>query len=140
MSFTNPYGQRWKMENLLIHICQLIQIVKSRTTLYHLASNGHVQRFRRTLLQLVKPLLHPIIRACNYNYRKNRLICKGHLSFTYDFITEYQGRMQTFYACMQYGYKCIHVSRVTSLDLHTCILLASVARSPHSLAGFKRAV
>ena len=54
-------------------------------------------------------------------YRENRLICKGHLSYTCNFITEFQGRtdptmkidMHIFPACMQYGHKCIHFSRVT---------------------------
>ena len=44
---------------------------------------------------------------------KNRLICKGHLSYTGDFITKYQGRtdptmkidMHIFSAWTQYGYK-----------------------------------
>ena len=41
----------------------------------------------------LKHLLHPIIHACiSWLQRKNCLICKGHVSYTCDFITEYQGR------------------------------------------------
>ena len=46
--------------------------------------------------------------------------------------------MFIFSACMQYSYKCIHVSRVTYKRLSH--VLSSVARSPHSLAGFACAV
>ena len=56
---------------------------------------------------------------------KNRLICKAYLRYTCDFITEFiytrKGRtgpamkidMHIFSACMQYGHKHIHFSRVT---------------------------
>ena len=59
----------------------------------------------------------------------NRLICKGHLNYTCDFITEFPDRtdpaikigMHIFSVGMHYGYECIHVSRVTYERLaHIC--------------------
>ena len=55
-------------------------------------------------------------------YRENRLIGKGHLSYTCDFIKEYQGGtdpamkigMHIFSASTQWSCKIIHISRVTS--------------------------
>ena len=62
-------------------------------------------------------------RTCTYvlGTEKNRLLCKGHLSYPCNFITEYHGRtdptmkigMHIFFAYTQYSYKHIHVSRVT---------------------------
>ena len=62
-------------------------------------------------------------RTCTYVLftEKNRLICKAHLRYTCDFITEFKDRtgpamkidMHIFSACTQYGHKRIHFSRVT---------------------------
>ena len=49
------------------------------------------------------------------------MICKAHLRYTCDFITEFKGHtvpamkieMHIFTACSQYGHKRIHFSRVT---------------------------
>ena len=80
-------------------------------------------------------------RTCRYVLvtEKNRLICKGHLRYTCDFLTKYQGRtgpamkicMHIFSAYTQDIYKRIHASRVTYSRLRQCILLASVVGSPH---------
>ena len=40
--------------NLFTQVCQFLQIVKTRTTLYHLASNTQVERFNKTLLQIIQ--------------------------------------------------------------------------------------
>ena len=40
-------------ENLFTQVCQLLQIVKTRTTQYHPASNAQVQRFNKSLLQII---------------------------------------------------------------------------------------
>ena len=63
-------------------------------------------------------------RTCTYVLvtEKNRLICKAHLSYPCNFITEFQRRtdptmkidMHLFSACTQYGHKHIHFSRVTN--------------------------
>ena len=39
--------------NLFTQVCQLLQIVKTRTTPYHPASNAQVERFNKTLLQII---------------------------------------------------------------------------------------
>lgn len=39
---------------LFKNICQLFQISKTRTTPYHPASNGQVERFNCTLLQMIR--------------------------------------------------------------------------------------
>ena len=43
--------------NLFTQVCQLLQIVKTRTTPYHPASNAQVERFNRTLLQIIRAYL-----------------------------------------------------------------------------------
>ncbi|XP_063040269.1 uncharacterized protein LOC134435312 [Engraulis encrasicolus] len=39
---------------LFSSVCKLLQITKTRTTPYHPASNGQVERFNRTLLQMIR--------------------------------------------------------------------------------------
>ena len=43
--------------NLFTQVCQLLQIVKTRTTLYHPASNAQVERLNKTLLQIIRAYL-----------------------------------------------------------------------------------
>ena len=43
--------------NLFTQVCQLLQIVKTRTTPYHPASNVQVERFNKTLLQIIRAYL-----------------------------------------------------------------------------------
>ena len=43
--------------NLINSICQLLQVHKTRTTPYHPASNGQVERYNRTILQMVRCFL-----------------------------------------------------------------------------------
>ena len=43
--------------NLFTQVCQLLQIVKTKTTLYHPASNAQVERFNKTLLQIIHAYL-----------------------------------------------------------------------------------
>ncbi len=40
--------------SLFRNVCSLLQITKTRTTPYHPASNGQVERFNRTLLQMIR--------------------------------------------------------------------------------------
>ena len=51
----------------------------------------------------LKPLLHPIIRMSWL-----RLICKGHLGYTCDFITEYQGRTDPAMKNWHAHFLCVH--------------------------------
>ena len=71
------------------------------------------------------------------------LICKGHLNYSCDFIREYKHHtnptmkisMHIFSTCKQYGYKCIHVSRVTYKRLayvHSLLVLQDL---PINLKG-----
>lgn len=46
-------GRNFESE-LFKNICQLFQISKTRTTPYHPASNGQMERFNRTLLQMIR--------------------------------------------------------------------------------------
>ena len=43
--------------NLFTQMCQLLQIVKTRTTPYHPASNAQVKQFNKTLLQIIRAYL-----------------------------------------------------------------------------------
>ena len=43
--------------NLFTQVCQLLQIVKTRTTPYHPVSNAQVERFNKTLLQIIRAYL-----------------------------------------------------------------------------------
>ena len=43
--------------NLFTQVCRLLQIVKTRTTPYHPASKGQVERFNKTLLQIIRAYL-----------------------------------------------------------------------------------
>ena len=43
--------------NLFTQVCQLLQIVKTRTTPYHPTLNAQVERFNKTLLQIVQAYL-----------------------------------------------------------------------------------
>ena len=43
--------------NLFTQVCQLLQIVKTRTTPYHPASNAQVERFNKMLLQIIRAYL-----------------------------------------------------------------------------------
>ena len=43
--------------NLFASVCELLQISKSRTTPYRPCSNGQVERYNRTLLQLIRSFL-----------------------------------------------------------------------------------
>ena len=69
----------------------------------------------------LKPLLHPIVCAHTSSLQKNRQICKAHLRYMCNFITEFQGRTDTamnidmhiFSVCTEYGHECNHFSRVT---------------------------
>ena len=48
------FGQGWQFENHLIQeLCLLLGAHKTRTTPYHPASDGLVERFNRTLLMLL---------------------------------------------------------------------------------------
>ena len=50
--------QGWNFTgNLFTQVCQLLQIVKTRTTPYHPASNAQVERFNKTLLQIIRAYL-----------------------------------------------------------------------------------
>ncbi|KAG1941073.1 interleukin-1 receptor accessory protein-like 1-A [Pimephales promelas] len=40
--------------SLFMEVCRLLQVTKTRTTPYHPASNGQVERFNRTLLQMIR--------------------------------------------------------------------------------------
>ena len=42
------------MSVLFKEVCRLLEIKKTRTTPYHLASNGLVERFNRTLAKMIK--------------------------------------------------------------------------------------
>ena len=42
---------------LFLSVCELLQIAKTRTTPYHPCSNGQVERYNRTLLQLIRCFL-----------------------------------------------------------------------------------
>ena len=42
---------------LFASVCELLQIAKTRTTPYHPSSNGQVERYNRTLLQLIRCFL-----------------------------------------------------------------------------------
>ena len=44
-------------DNLFASVCELLHIVKKRTTLYRPCSNGQVERYNRTLLQLIRCFL-----------------------------------------------------------------------------------
>ena len=89
-------------------------------------------------------------RTCMYVLvtEKNQLICKGHLRYTCDFITEYQGHtdptmktgMHIFSACMHYDYKHIYVSRVTYERLVHMHSPCQCCKISHSLAGFARVI
>ena len=90
-------------------------------------------------------------RTCTYVLvtEKNRLICKGHLSYTFDFMTEYQGFTDPAMSIGMHIFflreRSIPINAFMSQgkltrDLRTCIPLATVARSPHSLTGFAHAV
>lgn len=39
---------------IMSQICELLQIAKTRTTLYHPASNGRVKIYNKTLLQTLR--------------------------------------------------------------------------------------
>ena len=43
--------------NLFTQVCQLLHIVKTRTTPYHPASNAQVERFNKTLLKIIRAYL-----------------------------------------------------------------------------------
>ena len=43
--------------NLFNQVCQLLQIVKTRTTPYHPATNAQVERFNKMLLQIIRAYL-----------------------------------------------------------------------------------
>ena len=89
-------------------------------------------------------------RTCTYVLvtEKNQLICKAHLRYTYDFITEFKGRtgpamktdMHISSACTQHSHKHIHFSRVTYERLTHVHFPCKCSRSPHSLAQFAHAV
>lgn len=40
--------------NLIRQLCELMQIAKTRTTPYHPSSNGQIERYNRTLLQIIR--------------------------------------------------------------------------------------
>ncbi len=40
--------------SLFKEVCRLLQVTKTRTTTYHPASNGQVERFNRTLLKMIQ--------------------------------------------------------------------------------------
>ncbi len=55
LSFTNgssSLGHQFE-GNLLLAVCQLLQIMKTRTTPYHPSSNGQVECYNRQLLQMI---------------------------------------------------------------------------------------
>lgn len=52
-------GQGWNFEiSLLIKVCWLLNVTKTWTTSYHPALNGQVDRFKRTLLQMIRCYVH----------------------------------------------------------------------------------
>ena len=88
---------------------------KSKTSLIRHIQKTHITNEDKAPLTSRRTCAHVLVTE------KNRLIYKRHLSYTCDFITEFQGRldptmnidMHIFSACTQYGHKRIHFSRVT---------------------------
>ena len=88
----------------------------------------------------LKPLLHPVVHARTSWLQS----CKGHLSYTFDFITEFQGHtdstmkidMHIFSACTQYGQKRIHFSRVTYETCERAFPLQMLQDLPIHLQGW----
>ena len=81
--------------------------------------NLYLKYDSKTAGHILLRLLHPMVCVrTSWVTEKNQLICKGHLSYTCQLITKYQGHtdptmkigMHIFSACT--CYKCIHVSRV----------------------------